>query len=295
MTVMTFDIGGTFIKYGVFDEHGQLSHKGKTKTDSSTPENFYRSLAHLVATQAPDAEGIGISIPGFIDTHKQQAVRAGALEVLDGQYVGQELSRYLDRPCPIWLENDANCAAMAEKLSGGAQDVHDFIVVTLGTGIGGGIFINDRILRGASYQAGEFGMMLTDYTGQPHATLHDLASTRALVESFAKAYGVAPSEVSGEEIFERQDEPKAQQVLSTWADHVAVTIFNLVTTLNPQRVLLGGGVSRNSALIPLIQQALSKNEIWSDFVTDIQPCQYFNDAGLYGAYYAYISELKGEH
>ncbi|GEK06571.1 ROK family protein [Schleiferilactobacillus harbinensis] len=292
MNVLAFDVGGTFIKYGVFND-GRLGRVAKIPTPR-TAADFYANLAQVVADQ-PDLAGIALSFPGFIDTKQQRAIRAGHLFYLDGQAIGQELNRRLVKPLPIWLENDANCAAMAEKLSGNAQDVDDFVVITLGTGVGGGIFVNGRILRGHDYRAGEFGMMLTNVDVDPEGTLHDYASTSALVQHYATHFGMTASSVDGRQIIAEQQEPAVAQLIEDWGQRVATAIFNLVATLDPQRVLLGGGISQNPALLPIVHRALHAIRFWDDFQVPLGTCAHHNDAGLYGAYYAIMTERFGKY
>ncbi|WP_125767586.1 ROK family protein [Lapidilactobacillus wuchangensis] len=282
MKFLCFDVGGTFVKYAVFNEQAEFLVKDKYPTDSSTPAKFFTQMA-AIANQYNDLTAIGISFPGFIDTDSGVAVRAGALGQLDGQNIVQSLSAKLDRQVPVAIENDAKCAALAEKLNGNAQDVHDFAVITLGTGVGGGIVINNQVLHGAGFRAGEFGMMVTDYTAKGVATLHDLASTRALVTRYAEAKQLSPDEVSGEQIMANLADPTTKSVVEKWAEHVAIAIYNLVVTNAPQRVLIGGGISQNPLVMPFIQEALQKMPSWSDFQAEVGTCAHHNDSGLIGA------------
>lgn len=190
------------------------------------------------------------------------------------------------------LENNANCAAIAEKLNGNAQDVSDFIVITLGNGVGGGIFINNHLLRGSTFSAGEFGLMITDFSKHKFNNQHVLASARALIEAYSKMRGIPDNLVEPYQIMSELDDPKVRKIVDKWATYVAVFIFNLVCTLNPQRVLIGGEISQNTELIPIIQKQLELIPSWQDLRTEIRPCHFFNDASLYGAYWAYIGSKK---
>lgn len=291
MKYLCFDVGGTFVKYAVFNENSEFLLKNKYPTDSTTPDKFFEQMA-IVANQYDNLEAIGISFPGFINIKTGVAVRAGALGELDGQNIVAELQTRLTNPVPIAIENDAKCAALAEKLNGNAQDVHDFAVITLGTGVGGGIVINNKILHGIGFRAGEFGMMITDYSSKGMATLHDLASTSALVTHYAEVKNLPVSQVSGEQIMADLADPQTNQVVEKWAQHVAIAIFNLVATNAPQRILIGGGISQNPLIMPFIKKGLQKIPFWHDYQVEIGTCAHYNDSGLIGAMYLVTQMTK---
>ena len=114
--ILAFEIGTFFTRYVVFED-GRMGIPGTIATPVDGEEPFYQALAHIVSKQRAPLDGIAISVPGFIDTEKQVAVTAGALSILYGHEIGRKLQGYLDDPIPTWMENDANCAAMAEKLT----------------------------------------------------------------------------------------------------------------------------------------------------------------------------------
>lgn len=285
MRYLCFDIGGTFVKYGIFNENGKFLVKDKYPTNLETPDNFFTRMASI-ANQYHKLTAIGISFPGFINIETGVAIRAGALGKLDGKNIIAELQTRLSDSVPIIIENDANCAALAEKFIGNAQDVDNFAVITLGTGVGGGIVINNTVLHGSHFRAGEFGMMITDYSRSGYATLHDLAATSSLLKQVAQIKNVDIQTLTGEQIMSAYDEDQQIQLaVNKWAEFVAIAIFNLVATNDLERILIGGGISQNQKLLPIIKKALEKNPFWNDYRTDINTCRYFNDSGLLGALY----------
>ena len=283
---LCYDVGGTFVKYAIYAEDATVITKGKFKTRVVDANQFFSDLAKI-ANEQSDLDAIGISFPGFINPNTGEATRAGALYQLDGLNLVDELKTHLNNVAlPVVIENDANCAALAEKLNGNAQDVHDFAVVTLGTGVGGGIVINDHVLHGYQYRAGEFGMMLTDYSEHGEATLHDLASTSALVKLYAQTKRLPVESVSGEQIMAEVDtDSQTRTLVDQWANYVAIAIFNLSVTNAPERILIGGGISQNDKLLPIINAALNRIRFWSDFKCDLKTCAHHNDSGLLGALY----------
>lgn len=290
MNYLCYDVGGTFVKYAVLQQDGTFVSKGKYPTREKTADLFFGDLAK-VAEQAPaDIAGIGISFPGFVNPHTGVVSRAGALGDLNGVNLIKETQARLNLALPVAVDNDAKCAALAELLNGNATDVKDFAVLTLGTGVGCGIVQNGRVLHGGHFRAGEFGMGITDFSKRGYATLHDLAATSSLVRDYARAKHVAKKKVTGEAIMANLSDPTTERVVRDWANYVAIAIFNLVTTLDPERVLIGGGISKNPKILPYIKDALEKIPSWDDYRTDVALCKHDNDAGLLGA--LYIAEQK---
>lgn len=285
---LCFDVGGTYIKYGVFDLKGQWLDRGKVPTPSETVDAFFTALVTKIneIEQKKTIAEIGLSFPGFIDTTSGVAIMAGALTPLHGCNVLQELQQRLSIHYPVWIENDANCAALAELASGNAKELKDFVLLTLGTGIGGALIQDRKIIHGARYRAGEFGMMITDFQTSSFKTLHDLASTRGLIDAYRqKKYLLPEQQILGEQIMQEWSEPETQRIITDWADYVALTVYNLAVTMNPEKILIGGGISTEPRLIPLILKALRKNPYWADFSVPVETCLYQNDSGLLGARY----------
>ena len=179
--ILAFEIGTFFTRYVVFED-GRMGIPGTIATPVDGEEPFYQALAHIVSKQRAPLDGIAISVPGFIDTEKQVAVTAGALSILYGHEIGRKLQGYLDDPIPTWMENDANCAAMAEKLSGNAVKLDDFALITIDSGVGGALFLDGRIRRGKDWRAGELGMMIPNYETGGFHTMQDYLSTIVLAE-----------------------------------------------------------------------------------------------------------------
>ncbi|KAF1299496.1 transcriptional regulator [Enterococcus sp. JM4C] len=294
---LCFDVGGTFVKYGRFDRNGQELEKGKFKTLLSSKEAFIDSLVDQIniADTQNQLQGIGLSFPGFVNTETGEAILAGALTELHGENIYDLLNERLAKTYPMVIENDANCAALAENFGGNATQVSDFALITLGTGIGGAIVVDNQILHGHSYRTGELGMMVTDYHHSEHKTLHELASTSALVTKYRELKGIdSAQEVLGETIVSELSDERVKQMVQEWAQFVAITVFNTVVMLNPEKVLIGGGISQSQEIIALINEELQKNRHWPDFEVPVEACHFFNDSGLIGAYYLIKQKVEEE-
>lgn len=290
-SALCLDVGGTSTKYAVVQE-GRIIYQNQKTTCRGNSVDFFEFLKELINEVEEHYlfEAIGISFPGFINTKTGEAMFAGALNQLHGQNIKMQIEKLTGSVYPVYIENDANCAAMAEKLSGNAVKNSDFVVITIGTGIGGGIFVNDKILHGLNYRAGEFGMMLLDFSCHPKKVYSELASTQTLIYEYKKLYQISESEeISGKVIFEKLNDPTILHLVTKWCNYIACGIVNVVSVLNPEKILIGGGVSANPKLLPLIEKSLEKIHFWKDLQVPVEHCRYLNDAGLLGAYYLTIS------
>lgn len=288
--VLVFDIGTYFIRYVLFT-HGRQGIPGAVSTPN-TAEAFYQALAGIVRQQTVPLGGIALSMPGFIDIRQQRAITAGAITWLYQRQISRELNEHLDRLLPVWMENDANCVAIAEKTSGNAKSYDDFVTLTIGSGVGGAVFLDGHLRRGHDWRAGELGMMLTTSDG-PKRTLHDCASGLALAERYAKEFGVPVDAVVPGSLLRRLDEPRVRTIVEDWAGDIAAAVFNIVAMLDPQCVLLGGSICQEPTFLPLVREMLDRNPHWKDFRTPIKRCRHSTNAFLLGAYHAFMTEGSG--
>ncbi|MFP3749624.1 ROK family protein [Bacillus altitudinis] len=233
-------------------------------------------------------KGIAMSLPGFVDSQTGYTEFAGAIIALNGQNVKTLLEEKTS--LRVEVENDANCAALAEKFSGHAKECDSFICMTLGTGVGGGIFAGGELVRGASFRGGEFGMMLTETENGQFTTLNSSASTAGLIRSYKEQQGLPQSQqIDGQEIFEKaKHDPAIEKMIDQWYKRIAIGIYNVATVLNPEKILIGGGVSARPDLIPNIEKHLHTLHAWKNIQVTLETCYYFNQAGMMGALYHFL-------
>ncbi|WP_378574869.1 ROK family protein [Neobacillus cucumis] len=281
---IVFDVGGTKVKHGIMQEDYSILTKDAYPTQCHHLELFLSDMLKVIEmyTSLHEISGVAISLPGYINPHTGYSERAGSITSLDKQNLKSLLEEKVT--INVEIENDGNCAALAEKLNGNAVDCTDFICMTIGTGIGGGIFINNQILHGGTFRGGEFGFMITQ-GGQE--IMHWNASTSALIHSYKKLKGINKEEnISGEKVFqEAENNPEVQVLIDSWLKSLSYGIFNLAVTLNPQKLLIGGGVSAREDLISQLNDHLEKLEFWKQFKIPIEICKHKNDAGMVGALY----------
>lgn len=285
--IISFDVGGIFVKYGLFDMDGTIIHQEKRPTEIETEEGFLSMLVEIISTyeKGYDIQGIGFSFPGVIDSEKGVPIVSGAIKPLRGRPFVQLLRERTDNKYPIFIENDGNCAALAELHSGNGRQLNDFVVMTLGTGIGGGIIHDRALLKGGRFSAGEFGMMLVPDKQGKKEILAKYASTQGLLNLYRQRLGItSDTPVTGEEIFKGNTFVK-KEVLKLWGEYVSMVVYNIIVSMNPEKVLIGGGVSQNPLLLSLIERPLQKYPEWELFATPLIKCYHQNDAGLIGAFY----------
>ncbi|PCK20804.1 transcriptional regulator [Bacillus pumilus] len=287
---VVFDVGGTRTKYGLMNQDGELFTSGDYQTNGRQLEPFLEAMKEVVKQyeKAWDVRGIAISLPGFVDSQTGYTEFAGAIIALNGQNVKTLLEERTS--LRVEVENDANCAALAEKYSGHAKNCDSFICMTIGTGVGGGIFVNGQLVRGSFYRGGEFGMMLTETENGQFTTLNSSASTAGLIRSYKEKQGIPHSkQIDGQTIFERAAyDPSIQKMLDQWYKRIAIGIYNVATVLNPEKILIGGGVSGRPDLIPNIEKHLHTLHAWKDIEVKLEPCYYLNQAGMKGALYHFL-------
>ena len=271
--ILTIDIGGTNIKYGLCDEDGNFFEKGKYTTPDST-DGLIQSILSLNFSYS----GIAISMPGILNTDHSSAYITGKLSFLSNYPLKQKLEQQAH--CKVTLENDGRCATWAELGFGHLQNSKNALVVILGTYIGMGIVIDHKVYEGSHLLAGEYS--------DAHMDLNmDFTNTMAAYfgkEGLEKATGL-----SGEELFCHLEDCKVKKGFDTYCKNLAWMLSNIQLLLDVDTILIGGGISCQSKLI---QNIICKmHEIHSFFPTlaipDIQACKFCNDANLLGALYVY--------
>lgn len=306
MNYLVFDVGGTEIKYNVISKKGEFlqdtvfvdtpsSRQGIHTTKSELKKRFKEIILEIYETTPQPIDGLLFSLPGHIDTRTSYVHMAGALSYLDQTNFNEFFSELNVEIC---VENDARCAAMAEKMEGNAQDCDDFVVLTLGTGVGSGLCVNGKIVSGSQGKGGEYGTSLV-YLEQEgrYRMFHQTCSMSALIDMYADHFNIPKKDlhtIKGKQIFAEIDNPEVKKIINSWYENIAVCIMNIACTLNPQKVLIGGGISHredlpielNNALVRVIEKCDQKN-FWDMYQAEIDVCKFANNAGLLGAYYIY--------
>lgn len=292
-TVLTLDIGGSFIKYGLIVD-GVLRSVNKVKTPNTL--DAFNSCLNAISSEFPTPiAGVSISMPGIINADTGFAIHGGSLSFIRQMNV-RELY-YSIFNCPIAIENDAKSAILGEIKQGQLKGVSSAVMLVIGTGIGGSLVINGKLLRGAHQSAGEVSFLQTS----SEMSAADLFGVRngvySLLKPFAKVCGKKAEEVDGELFFSEviNDNPDAQAILHDYCDTLAVQLWNLQSIIDPEKIVIGGGISSQSILLEYLHQSIEKNRNQLNiglFAETISPNVVLstlgNDANLIGAYVNFV-------
>lgn len=189
---------------------------------------------------------------------------------------------------PVSIENDANSAALGELAEGSGKGCNSMAFFVIGTGIGGALIINQKVWHGAHLFGGEFGYMMMG-----NHTLSELASPVSMANRYNERTG---KHLDGKTIFELadQDDPVASDVRQTLIHSLAVAIYNIQHSFDPEKIVLGGGISNNPELIPLLNKEIDRLRNCLDLVTikpDIVLCKLKSEANLRGA----VADFEQSH
>lgn len=294
------DIGGSHIGIGLLNDRGTfVVKKERDLNNANKSEDFNNVLVENIIeliTQileeknvpANKIELIGIAVPGIVsDT---DIVKAENLHIKNFNIVS-EINKYFN--VPIYLRNDAKCAAIAEKSRGCLKNCDDAIFVTLGTGIGGAVFLGGQLLKPKKYEGFEIGHIVIQKNGIQcncgrKGCFEKYASMHAFKHKVLKAYGI--KELTGEEIRkyidEHMNEEKMQEIINEYIDDLATGLANLSNIFEPQKIAIGGSFVHFSDMFldKLNDRIKQKNEIFNDNnIPQIVITKLKNDAGIIGA------------
>lgn len=290
MAILAFDIGGSFIKFGVWNNES-LENKGQIKT----PDEWDIMKEELVTIQKKlgklySFEGVAFSVPGSANPEKRIIDGESLVPYLHYFPIYDELEEAFQ--LPVSFENDANCAALAEVWKGSAQENSNILFVVLGTGIGGTIIVNQSIVSGANRYAGEIGFILLE--GEKN--FGELATAVSMAKRYANRKDLDPKEIEGKEVFElaNQGDFIAQEEVDTFFHYLATGLYNLNAILNPEKIVIGGGVSSLENFkqrITLELEKLSKKITPYPYQPQIEMSTFKNDANLIGAVYHFLNNI----
>jgi glucokinase len=248
--IIGIDLGGTKIAAALADDHGKIITDVNIPTEAAKGQravidNVIKAVAMLMSSSKKKVTRLGIGVPGPILYKSGIVIEPPNLP----GWKQVNLKKILEKRfrVPVQLDNDANCAALAEAKFGAGKKARDFLYVTVSTGIGGGIIIDRQLYRGAIGAAGEFGHMIIDPKG-PLCGCGNYGCFEALASGTAikKRAGMDAIAV---ELAARQGDEKALQVIRETAHYLAIGFANLVNVFNPEMIVVGGGVSKMRELL----------------------------------------------
>ncbi len=299
MQILGLDIGGTTVKIGLLNEGGDILARREVSVSFDgyqTPilDTVCSAAEIFLKEENASVSGIAVSATGQIDTaNGVVAGTNGKIPNYEGSPVRKRLEQLFH--VPVWVLNDANAAALGECFLGAGKGYQDVLMITLGTGVGGGLVLGGRVYGGSRGFAGEVGHFTLYQDGIPcscgkRGCFESYASARALVER--------AETTDGKELFQkiREGDPKTKAALDAWMEDVAAGITGLIHLLNPSLVLIGGGISVQEELLiePLRRKILSG--VMPRFAENlrVERAVLGNDAGLIGALRFWLDQEKTE-
>lgn len=298
MKIVGIDIGGTMIKYGLISVDGEISAGGEIPTEAEKGiENLFQKIFGIIEVY-PKEELLGIAVSGTGQIDGNIGKVIGGNDIIPG-WIGTDLVKMLEKKfsLPAVLENDVNCAALGEKWLGAGKEKKDFVCVTIGTGIGGGIVVNDDILRGDTCVAGEFGHIQIVKNGHEcmcgkKGCYERYASTTALVRMVKEKTGF---KLNGKEIFtrERAGEPIFKEIVEEWIDYLTDGLSTITYIFNPSLIIIGGGITKQGDyLLNRVNKNLaSKIGVNYRKNLSIRFAELGNNAGILGAVYLLLKKI----
>lgn len=288
MRILTFDIGGDFIKYGVCNEKFKLleTHKIPTEAEKGGQELIEKIISIIESYKKIDR--VAVSTAGQVDSeHGIVVYSTGKIPY----YTGMMVKKLIENKTgiPTFVENNVNAAAMGEAQFGAAKGEDNFICLTYGNGIGGSIYINGGLYKGADSSAGELGHMITHAGGKQcncggEGCYECYASATALVNAVNR---VSKTPLDAFQIFEKKyfEMPEIRFEIDKWIDEIIIGLINIIYTFNPSLIVLGGGIMNEDYIIDLIDRKIY-NQLMDNYrKVNIVRSKLGNDAALLGVAY----------
>lgn len=304
------DLGGTNIAAAIVDEQGNILRKGSVPTMRERDYTLIvKDMANLALNlvkehglDVTDIHSVGIGSPGTPDTENGLIVYANNLQFKNTP-IREEFNKHYN--VPVYIENDANAAAYGEFVAGVGSKYKDFVAITLGTGVGSGVIIDNKIITGSYHAGAELGHTVIQVGGSTctcgrKGCWEEYSSATALIREGKKAASAHAesklNELTGSDINKmnakivfdaaQAGDHVAKKVIDWYIDYLAVGLVNVINIFQPQAIALGGGVSaqKENLLQPLREKMVDEIYGGADALkTDLLVCELGNDAGIIGA------------
>ena len=307
------DLGGTNIKVGLVNENYEIIQKASVPTDLPRPaEAICKSIVDTVWKVLNEAKvtigevkSIGIGTPGVANRNSVTVLYSCNLGFKNTD-LRALIKKYLDKP--VFVENDANAAAFGEVLAGAGKGFKDVIVVTLGTGVGGGIIIDGKIYTGFNFCGAELGHTVIEFNGRQcscgrKGCFEAYSSATALINMTkeamdahkdSKMWEIAGSldGVDGKTAFDgmRANDPAAKEVVDMYIEYLGCGLTNIINTFQPEVLLIGGGICKEGKNLTEPLNEIIKCDSYcidAERTTKLDICKLGNDAGIIGAAFLY--------
>ncbi|MBQ9935388.1 MAG: ROK family protein [Lachnospiraceae bacterium] len=314
---LVFDVGATTIKYALMTGEGDITEKGKVTTPVAKGQgvdDFVSTIGNIYdnyKSKLGILEGIAMGLPGQIDVKRGIVYNGGGIQYLHEAHLQELIQNRCDNIL-VSIENDGKCAALAEIWKGNAKDVKDACVLVFGTGIGGGIIRGRKVIHGKHLLAGEMSFIIDEMERSdldklpPGENLMETIRVPSMVQALpytwttkhsavnmcmriAVAKGLPKEEVTGERVYQwvREGDELVTNMLEDTYFSIAKMCLSLFVILDPEIILIGGGISAEPDFIKGIKKYVTQLKRLSNVYTNVKidTCKFLNDSNLLGALY----------
>ncbi len=308
MYYIGIDLGGTTIKGGIVTEDGKIISSISEPTMPKREDyEIIKSIAQLSLNlikkenlNISDIYSIGIGAPGLVDS-KNKIISTSSNINFNNTNVEKEMKKHIS--LPIYLENDANCATIAEFICGSMKGYDSGVMLTIGTGVGGGVILDNKLAKGSYIGEGELGHTIVDYTNGEYCgcgqkgCLETFCSANSIIKyakhllndkTDSKILNFATSfdDITAKNVFDAYDlgDDIATQAIKRFNTYLAIGIVNFINIFKPAIISIGGGASARGEKLTIPVEKIAKKMIYGNsFETKIVPAILGNDAGIIGA------------
>lgn len=292
MKILTFDIGGTLIKSGLYSD-GKIDFYTEHPYPAIGREGILEVLSNVFKSFDGSFDAVGISTAGLVDSKRGEIIFCSDA-IPD--YTGTKLKETAEKMCgkKAFIINDVNAAALGEGVFGAGVPYSDFICLTYGTSIGGAIVINGSVYEGRGGYAGEIGHIVTHINGKKCACggrgcYCEYASATALVE---KCRLFDESIENGRDIFEKIHDENIKNAVDDWIDEIILGLVTVCHIFDPPAIILGGGIMNEKYITDSVGEKL-KNSVMEGYRNvNVLPALLGNKAGLMGAAAGALRSMK---
>ena len=315
MEAIGVDLGGTKLLVGVVDQDQNVLYESREtsagRTESELLDHLEQELREAKEAR-PDAVAAGLGIPCTIDREQGVAVNAVNLPITDVPIRDLMKERL---GFPVFIDNDANCAALAEHRFGAARGATNAVMLTIGTGIGGGLILDGSVYRGSTGAGAELGHVVVDEDGPPcqgtcpsHGCVETMSSGTALARDGVAAAGREPDSalghalaqgegVTGRTVTEaaRAGDHAAREVVTRAGRYLGVALAGFANTFDPDVIVVGGGVAEGAGdlLLDPARAALRERALPPMNRVEVKSAELAGDAGMIGAAAMAMTESEG--
>lgn len=291
--ILVLDFGGSAVKYALIDENLNLSEKGKVASPRKSEEQFLGVIREFLDRFGDRIQGIAMSTPGQMDPETGIYRGVGQYPFLVGRSIFDVVGKCTD--LPLSVENDANCAIYAEHAYGALKGERNGIMLVLGTGIGGGVLINNEIIRGEHSAAGEFSVLRVNGSKPEIENIWMFQGGAGGLCAIAQEALQTEEKLDGVTVFRYIEEGNAAAMaaLEEYARRMAIQIYNIQAIFDVKKIVIGGGISAQKLLVEKIaEQVNAVFDMESGLnLPSVRPqivqAEFCNDANLLGAYCVY--------